>query len=75
MIVELKDSLKTLVNDSKQIRIKVLQIAKSENESNIYLHETYKSLSDELQDLKLELIKLLKDLKAKGKFKNFSKRF
>ena len=42
-------------------------IIKSENESNIYLHETYKSLSDELQNLKLELIKLLKNLKDKGK--------
>jgi len=42
-------------------------IIKSENESNIYQHEIYKSLSKELQELKLELIKLLKNLKAKGK--------
>jgi len=33
LIVEFKNNLKTLVNDSKQIRVKLLQIAKSENES------------------------------------------
>ena len=42
-------------------------IIKNENESNIYQHETYQSLSEDLQELKLELIKLLKNLKAKGK--------
>ena len=45
MIVELKDSLKTLVNDSKQIRIKVLQIAKSENESKLVA----RSIADQLE--------------------------
>jgi len=35
LIVELKDSLKSLVSGSKQIRIKVLQVAKSENESSL----------------------------------------
>jgi small subunit ribosomal protein S3 len=29
LIIELKDNLKTLVSDSKQIRIKVLQVARS----------------------------------------------
>ena len=42
-------------------------IIKSENESNIYQPEIYKNLSKELQELKLELINLLKNLKAKGK--------
>jgi len=45
LIVELKDSLKTLVNDSKQIRIKVLQIAKSENESKLVA----RSIADQLE--------------------------
>jgi small subunit ribosomal protein S3 len=33
LINDLKDNLKTLVNASKQVRIKVLQVTKSENES------------------------------------------
>jgi len=44
-IVELKDSLKTLVNDSKQIRIKVLQITRSENESSLVA----RSIADQLE--------------------------
>lgn len=34
-IVELKDKLRTVVNGSKQVRIKVLQIAQSVNESSL----------------------------------------
>ena len=35
LITDLKDSLKKLVNDSKQIRVKVLQVTRSENESSL----------------------------------------
>jgi hypothetical protein len=42
-------------------------IINSENESNIYQHEMYRNLSETLQELKLELTKLLKSIKAKGK--------
>ena len=45
LIVELKDNLKTLVNDSKQIRIKVLQVVKSENESLLVA----RSIGDQLE--------------------------
>jgi small subunit ribosomal protein S3 len=45
LIVELKDNLKTLVNDSKQIRIKVLQVARSENESSLVA----RSIADQLE--------------------------
>ena len=45
MVVELKESLKTFINDSKQVRIKVLQIAKSENESSLVA----RSIADQLE--------------------------
>lgn len=45
LIVELKDSLKSLVSGSKQIRIKVLQVAKSENESSLVA----RSIADQLE--------------------------
>jgi small subunit ribosomal protein S3 len=45
LITELKDSLKPLVSDSKQIRIKVLQITKSENESSLVA----RSIADQLE--------------------------
>ena len=45
LIVELKNDLKTLVNDSKQIRIKVLQVARSENESSLVA----RSIADQLE--------------------------
>ena len=45
LIVELKNSLKTLVNGSKQIRVKVLQVARSENESSLVA----RSISDQLE--------------------------
>ena len=45
LIVELKNNLKTLVNDSKQIRIKVLQVARSENESSLVA----RSIADQLE--------------------------
>ena len=45
LIVELKNSLKSLINDSKQIRIKVLQVARSENESSLVA----RSLADQLE--------------------------
>ena len=45
LILNLKDNLKTLVNESKQIRIKVLQIARSENESSLVA----RSISDQLE--------------------------
>ena len=35
LILSLKDGLKSIVNDSKQIRVKVLQIKRSENESSL----------------------------------------
>jgi len=45
LIVSFKESLKTLVNDSKQIRVKVLQVAKSENESSLVA----RSIGDQLE--------------------------
>ena len=45
LIVDLKENLKTLVSDSKQIRIKVLQVAKSENESSLVA----RSIADQLE--------------------------
>ena len=45
LIVELKDNLKSLVNDSKQIRVKVLQVARSENESSLVA----RSIADQLE--------------------------
>ena len=45
LIIKFKDDLKVLVNDSKQIRIKVLQIAKSENESALVA----RSIGDQLE--------------------------
>jgi small subunit ribosomal protein S3 len=45
LIVEFKENLKTLVNDSKQIRIKVLQVARSENESSLVA----RSIADQLE--------------------------
>ena len=45
LIVELKNNLKTLVNDPKQIRIKVLQVARSENESSLVA----RSIADQLE--------------------------
>ena len=45
LIVELKDNLKTLVSDSKQIRIKVLQVARSENESTLVA----RAIADQLE--------------------------
>ena len=45
LIVDFKDSLKSLVDDSKQIRIKVLQITKSENESSLVA----RSIADQLE--------------------------
>ncbi len=35
VLVEVKDHLKSLVNESKKVRIKVLQVAESENESKL----------------------------------------
>jgi small subunit ribosomal protein S3 len=45
LIVDFKDSLKSLVDDSKQIRIKVLQVTKSENESSLVA----RSIADQLE--------------------------
>jgi len=44
-ITDLKDSISRLVNGSKQIRIKVLQITRSENESSLVA----KSIADQLE--------------------------
>ena len=41
----LKNSIKALVNDSKQVRIKVLQVTKSENESSLVA----RSIADQLE--------------------------
>merc|ERR1711871_1854770 len=35
LVVKLKENLKTLVNSSKQIRVKVIQVVNSENESSL----------------------------------------
>jgi small subunit ribosomal protein S3 len=45
LIVKFKNDLRTLVTGSKQIRIKVLQIAKSENESSLVA----RSIGDQLE--------------------------
>jgi small subunit ribosomal protein S3 len=45
LITDLKDSLKKLVNDSKQIRVKVLQVTRSENESSLVA----RSIGDQLE--------------------------
>jgi len=45
LITGLKEKLKTLVNGSKQIRIKVLQVTKSENESSLVA----RSIADQLE--------------------------
>ena len=45
IILKLKDNLKTLVNESKQIRIKVLQVTRSENESSLVA----RSIADQLE--------------------------
>ena len=45
LIVELKENLKSLVSDSKQVRIKLLQVAKSENESALVA----RSIADQLE--------------------------
>ena len=44
-ITSLKDSIKTLLKESKQVRIKVLQVAKSENESSLVA----RSIGDQLE--------------------------
>jgi len=45
LILSLKDGLKSIVNDSKQIRVKVLQIKRSENESSLVA----RSIADHLE--------------------------
>jgi small subunit ribosomal protein S3 len=45
LILELKENLKTLVNESKQIRVKVVQVARSENESSLVA----RSIGDQLE--------------------------
>jgi small subunit ribosomal protein S3 len=45
LLVELKENLKSLTSDSKQIRIKVLQVARSENESSLVA----RSIADQLE--------------------------
>jgi len=45
LIVELKNNLETLVHGSKQIRIKVLQVTRSENESSLVA----RSIADQLE--------------------------
>ena len=45
LLVELKNNLKILVNDSKKIRIKVLQVSMSENESSLVA----RSIADQLE--------------------------
>ena len=44
-VINLKDSIKSLVNESKQVRIKVLQVARSENESSLVA----RSIGDQLE--------------------------
>lgn len=44
-ITSLKDSIKSLLKESKQVRIKVLQVAKSENESSLVA----RSIGDQLE--------------------------
>lgn len=45
LVLELKEKLKSLVSGSKKIRIKVLQVAKSENESSLVA----RSIADQLE--------------------------
>ena len=45
LMVEFKNNLKTLVSDSKQVRVKLLQVAKSENESSLVA----RSIADQLE--------------------------
>jgi small subunit ribosomal protein S3 len=45
LVVELKDNVKALVKGSKQIRVKVLQITRSENESSLVA----RSIGDQLE--------------------------
>ena len=45
LVQDLKNSIKALVNDSKQVRIKVLQVTKSENESSLVA----RSIADQLE--------------------------
>ena len=45
LIIDLKDNLKPLVSDSKQIRVKVLQVTRSENESSLVA----RSIADQLE--------------------------
>jgi small subunit ribosomal protein S3 len=45
LVLKLKNDLKNLVTESKQIRIKVLQVAKSENESSLVA----RSIADQLE--------------------------
>jgi small subunit ribosomal protein S3 len=44
-VQDLKNSIKALFNDSKQVRIKVLQVTKSENESSLVA----RSIADQLE--------------------------
>jgi hypothetical protein len=53
-------------NGSRGILPSVGLIINSENESNIYKHEMYNNFYHSLQELKVELINLLKSIKAKG---------
>jgi len=45
LITSLKDDLKTIVTDSKQVRVKVLQVTRSENESSLVA----RSIADQLE--------------------------
>ena len=45
LIVSFKDGLRPLVNDSKQIRVKILQVTRSENESSLVA----RSIADQLE--------------------------
>ncbi len=45
LIASFKESLKTVVNNSKQIRVKVLQVTRSENESSLVA----RSIGDQLE--------------------------
>ena len=45
LVVKLKENLKTLVNSSKQIRVKVIQVVNSENESSLVA----RSIGDQLE--------------------------
>jgi small subunit ribosomal protein S3 len=45
LITDLKENLKSIITDSKQIRIKVVQVTKSENESSLVA----RSIADQLE--------------------------